>query len=97
MRKTLRLEIDRPSWTNVSPKYKKVCPFAANQILARIDFLRAMLRIGIMSKPIQIPRWGLASQWAVLRYIGAADHGNQKLRLHSAIDDLESQDKKGTE
>lgn len=93
MKKTLRLEIDRASWSSVLPKYKKSCPFAANQIAARIDFLRAMLWIGVMSVPIQIPRWWLASQWAVLRYIAAADHGNQRLRLHPAIDDLESHHK----
>lgn len=93
MKKALQLEIDLASWSNPSPKYRKPCPFAANQTATRIDFLRAMLWIGVVSMPIQIPRWWLASQWAVLRYVAAADQTTRRLRLHTAIDDLESHHK----
>jgi len=72
MKKTLQLEIDLGSWSNSPPKYRKTCPFASTQTLARVDFLRALLWIGVTSIPIQIPRWWLASQWAVLRYVAAA-------------------------
>jgi hypothetical protein len=93
MNKTLQLEIDLASWSNPPPKYRKPCPFAASQTVTSIDFLRALLWIGVVSMPIQIPRWWLASQWAVLRYVGAADHTTRRLRLHTAIDDLESHHK----
>lgn len=93
MKKALQLEIDLASWSKPSPKYRKPCPFAASQTVTRIDFLRAMLWIGVVSMPIQIPRWWLASQWAVLRYVAAADHTTRRLRLHTAIDDLESHHK----
>ncbi|HET8925270.1 MAG TPA: hypothetical protein VFN26_19970 [Candidatus Acidoferrum sp.] len=93
MKKTLQIEIDLASWSNSPPKYRKTCPFASNQTLARVDFLRAMLWIGVTSIPIQIPRWWLASQWAVLRYVAAADQSTRRLRLHTAIDDLESHHK----
>jgi hypothetical protein len=93
MKKTLQLEIDLASWSTPPPKYRRPCPFAASQTVTRIDFLRAMLWIGVVSIPIQIPRWWLASQWAVLRYVGAADHTTRRLQLHAAIDDLESHHK----
>ena len=93
MKKTLQLEIDLPSWSNSPPKYRKPCPFAPNQTAARVDFLRAVLWIGTMSIPIQIPNWWVASQWAVLRYVAAVDQATPRLCLHAAIDDLESHHK----
>jgi len=93
MKKSVQLVIDRPSWSKTSPRYRKTCPFSTNQTLARIDFLRAMLWIGVTSIPIQIPCWWVASQWAILRYVAAADHGTRRLRLHFAVDELESHHK----
>lgn len=93
MRKNLQLDIDFPSWPKAPIKYKKTCPFAANENPASIDFLRAMLWVGVTSIPIQIPRWWLVSQWALLRYVAAVDPASQSLQLRSAVDDLDSHHK----
>ena len=46
-----------------------------------------------MSVPLNLPQWGLASQWAKVRYWAAADSG-APLRLHPAIEDLDTHQKK---
>lgn len=46
-----------------------------------------------MSVPLRLPQWWLASQWAKIRYIAAADP-SARLRLHPAIDDLDTHQKK---
>jgi hypothetical protein len=93
MYKTLNLHIDRASWTTALPPYRRRCPFPAGQTHTRISFPHALLWIGITSVPIRMPRWWLASQWAQLRYLAAADHQETTLRLHEAVDDLEKHQK----
>ena len=93
MYKTLNLHIDRASWATVLPPYRRRCPFPAGQTHTRISFPHALLWIGITSVPIRIPRWWLASQWALLRYFAAANHQETTLCLHEAVDDLEKHHK----
>jgi hypothetical protein len=59
-----------------------------------VDFLGALLWMGITSVSIQMPYWWLASQWAILRYIAAADHTVRRLILHKAAEDLDTHHKK---
>jgi hypothetical protein len=94
MRKTLNLEIDRASWLGAPALVRKTCPFPAGQTQTSIDFLGALLWAGTSAVSIRMPQWWLASQWAILRYIGAADHSTGRLRLHEAANDLETHSKK---
>lgn len=94
MKKSLQLQVDRSSWSRVAQAYRKPCPFVTSQNEARVDFLRSLLWVGITSVSIRMPRWWLASQWAILRYIAAADHTTRMLRLHTAAEDLDSHHKK---
>ena len=43
--------------------------------------------------PVQMPLWWLASKWAIVRYIAAADHTTRELRLHGSTIDLDSHHK----
>jgi len=49
--------------------------------------------MGKMSVPTQIPQWFLASQWAIVRYFAAVD-ASTRLRLHPAVEDLDTHHKK---
>src|SRR5258706_85340 len=55
-----------------------------------LDFLRALLWVGVLSIPVRIPRWWLAIRWAQVRYLGIVDDSSARLRLHPAADDLDA-------
>jgi hypothetical protein len=93
MQKTFVFEVDRASWTSVRPALRKTCPFPTGSNRASIDFDGALLWMGRMSVPISLPQWSLASQWAKIRY-GTATNPSTDLRLHSAIEDLDTHQKK---
>jgi hypothetical protein len=93
MKKTFDFQVERNSWTSVPAAFRKRCPFAPSQTTASIDFGGALLWMGKMSVPLRLPQWWLASQWANVRYIAAADP-SPRLRLHPAIDDLDTHQKK---
>lgn len=94
MRKILDLQIDAPSWLNAPLAFRKACPFSTSAATTSIDFLTALLWAGTTAISIRMPQWWLASNWAILRYLGAADHTTSRLRLHAASDDLETHSKK---
>jgi len=94
VKKSLQLQIDGASWTAVPPPYRKSCPFLVTQNEATVDFLGALLWVGITSVSIRLPSWWLASQWALVRYVAAADHRTRRLRLPEAADDLDTHHKK---
>jgi hypothetical protein len=58
-----------------------------------LDFLRALLWIGVLSIPVRIPRWWLAIRWAQTRYLGIVDDASTRLRLHPAAEDLDAHQK----
>ncbi len=93
MKKHLRLAVDRESWSNVPPQYRKACPFSMGQRQAQVDFLGALLWTGRTSVSVDLPNWWLASKWAVIRYVAAADHMTQALRLNSAAKGLDFHNK----
>lgn len=93
MKKSLQLLIDGASWSSAPPAFRKPCPFVLTQSEATVDFLGGLVCAGITSVPTRLPRWWLASQWAVIRYVAAADHTPRRLRLHAAIDDLDTHHK----
>lgn len=70
--KTFALQVDRTSWTCVPQGLRKSCPFPSPQRTASIDFNGALLWMGKMSVPLQLPQWELATQWAKIRYYAAA-------------------------
>lgn len=90
MNKLLRLDVDRLSWGNAPEEYKKSCPFSIVAGETRVDFLGALLLLGMTSVSIRIPSWCMASQWAILRYVGAADPRSERLRLDPATEDLDT-------
>jgi len=53
-----------------------------------------MLRVGMMSVSPRMPQWWVASYWAVLRYFATVDETVAALRLHEAVDDLDTHPKK---
>lgn len=53
-----------------------------------------MLWAGLMSVSPRMPQWWTASQWAILRYFGAVDGTAAALRLHSAVDEIDTHPKK---
>jgi hypothetical protein len=94
MQKTLDLQIDASSWASAPLAFRKRCPFSTTQSATSIDFLTALLWAGTTAISIRMPQWWLASNWAILRYVGAADHTTNRLRLHAASEDLETHSKK---
>ena len=82
------------SWRSAPPAYRKVCPFSSQNFQSSVDFRRAMLWAGMMSVSPRMPQWWTASQWAVLRYFGAVDGSVTALRLHEAIDEIDTHPKK---
>jgi hypothetical protein len=94
MIKNIRVSVDQKSWTSPPPKYRKVFPFASLPPLSGIDFRRAMLWTGLMSVSPRMPQGWTASQWAILRYFGAVDGTLAALRLHSAVDEIDTHPKK---
>jgi hypothetical protein len=93
MKKSLQLMIDGPSWSSTPLTFRKPCPFAPTQSETTVDFLGGLVWAGVTSVPTRLPRWWIASQWAVTRYVAAADHTTRKLRLHPAVDDLDTHHK----
>jgi hypothetical protein len=93
MKKTFVLDVARESWISVPAPFRKACPFPAAQKSVSIDFNGALLWMGKMSVPLKLPQWALASQWAKVRYYSAADTSTP-LRLHPAIDELDTHQKK---
>jgi hypothetical protein len=93
MKKSLQLLIDGTSWSSAPLAFRKSCPFVLTQSEATVDFLGGLVWAGIASVPTRLPRWWLASQWAVIRYVAAADHTTRRLRLHAAVDDLDTHHK----
>lgn len=53
-----------------------------------------MLWVGMMSVSSRMPQWWAASIWAVVRYFAAVDQGVPELRLHEAIEDIDSNPKR---
>ena len=94
MIKNIRVSVDQKSWTSPPPKYRKAFPFASLPPSSGIDFRRAMLWTGLMSVSPRMPQWWTASQWATLRYFGAVDGTVAALRLHSAVDEIDTHPKK---
>jgi hypothetical protein len=92
MKKSLALQVDRASWP-VSPAGVSQCPFSVHQNRVTIDFLGALAWMGKMSVPLGLPRWWHASQWARIRYFAAANP-SRPLRLHPAIKDLDTHQRK---
>jgi hypothetical protein len=93
MRKSLALQVDKSSWDAVPPKFRKTYPFSGVPKVTSVNFLRALLWVGVSSVPVQMPLWWLASKWAIVRYIAAADHSTNNLRLHISTDNLDSHHK----
>ena len=58
-----------------------------------LDFLSALLWIGVLSISVRIPRWSSASIWARVRYLGMVDDSSDCLRLHPGVDDLDAHQK----
>jgi hypothetical protein len=78
MKKSLELLIDGASWSSAPSAFRKSCPFVLSQKEATIDFLGALVWAGITGVSTRLPRWWLASQWAVIRYVAAADHTTRR-------------------
>lgn len=92
MKKSFALQVDRASWP-VSPAGVPQWPFSIHQQRVTIDFLGALAWMGKMSVPLGLPRWWHASQWARIRYFAAATQ-SRSLRLHPAIKDLDTHQRK---
>jgi hypothetical protein len=92
--KAISIVVDQQSWTSAPPGYRKTCPFPVPAFNSNINFGRAMLRVGMMSVSPRMPQWWVASYWAVLRYFAAVDETVTALRLHEAVDDLDTHPKK---
>jgi hypothetical protein len=71
----------------VNHKLQRLFPFflplSLTQSEATVDFLGGLVRAGITSVPTRLPLCWSASQWAVIRYVAAADHTIRRLRLHA--------------
>jgi hypothetical protein len=95
MIKRIDVEIDQASWLT-SPQGKQH-PFpaqlASQPVYHDLDFLRALLWIGVLSIPVRIPRWWLAIRWAQTRYLGIVDDASPDLRLHAGAEDLDAHQK----
>jgi hypothetical protein len=86
--------IDHQSWQAAPPQFRKVCPFPQTTMTAALNFGRAMLWVGMMSVSPRMPQWWAASLWAVYRYFAAVDDKVPELRLHEAIEDIDTNPKK---
>lgn len=93
MKKKVDLVIDKSSWTNAPARFRKLCPFLSAKSPTTFNFLKALLWAGRTGISLRMPDWRWASYWAVLRYVGAADHSEDDLRLHSGMEGLETHSK----
>lgn len=88
MIKQVQLKIDQGSWSGS----KKVFPFSTTGKTASIDYLMALLWIGVASVPVNIPGWPASIQWAQLRYFCTANNATQ-LRLRPEANEVDSHHK----
>jgi hypothetical protein len=78
--KKVGLAIHQDSWAGTG----KVFPFGSCPAVDSIDYLRALLWIGVASVPVNIPGWMESIHWAQLRYFSTAmAQDGLKLRLEA--------------
>jgi hypothetical protein len=90
--KRIEVEIDQASWLVPPPAMRHPVPTQLTNYPSDrdLDFLRALLWIGVLSIPVRIPRWWLSIRWAQTRYLGIIDGSSTRLRLHPAAEDLDA-------
>lgn len=93
--KQIDVEIDQSSWLTPPLEIRHPLPTQLTNYPTNcdLDFLRALLWVGVLSIPVRIPRWWLAIRWAQVRYLGIVDDSSARLRLHPAADDLDAHQK----
>jgi hypothetical protein len=91
MIKQLEVEIAESSWRAQPEAMRHEIPpeFSTSSQSNTINFLRAMLLLGTVTVPAGIPRWGMSTNWAMVRYLTMLDESSPSLRLHPAISDLD--------
>lgn len=91
LRRHLRLEIDQASWppnpNACSPRFPP--EFAPAATRTAVDFMDAMRWVGYFSVPRTMPNWADATRWAQIKYLSALDFGENDLRLHAAVEDVD--------